>query len=265
MSIRNGDEAGTAPTVGGQLTSGSAAPMPSATDLARFWDLSLAMMGVGSFEGYFTLVNPAYQEVLGWSAEELMLVPYWEFIHPDDQDTLVESGQQLIDGTISSRFGYEVRMLGRDGRYRWTRWNTKAIPQEQLLYVIGVDISDARTEDEQVRVGSWEWRLPINEFHWSSEMRDLLAITEGSTVPYEAFLQRVHSVDRQRVDHDLRAIPTSGEPYIDDFRIQRPDGAIRWLHAAGRAIPSVEGTTESVRGIAIDVTQRPSSGRSRQN
>jgi PAS domain S-box-containing protein len=262
MSTHDGDA--TEPTPAGRLTSGPTAPAPSATDLARFWDLSLAMRGVGSYDGYFTLVNAAYQELLGWSAEELMSVPYWEFIHPDDQDPLVESSQ-LIDGTTSSRFGYEVRMLGRDGRYRWTRWNTKTIPQEQLLYAIGIDISDARPEDERIGVGSWEWRIATDEFHWSREMLDLLAITDEPPVRYETFLQWVHDEDRQRVDRDLRLTRTYGEPYDDDFRIQRPDGSIRWLHTAGRTIPRADGQPKRVRGIATDVTERASPGRGRQN
>ncbi|WP_214368921.1 hypothetical protein [Pseudonocardia sp. H11422] len=37
----------------------------SAEHLVRFWELSLALMGVGNYDGYFTLVNPAYQELLG--------------------------------------------------------------------------------------------------------------------------------------------------------------------------------------------------------
>jgi PAS domain S-box-containing protein len=190
------------------------------------------MRGVGSYDGYFTLVNAAYQELLGWSAEELMSVPYWEFIHPDDQDPLVESSQQLIDGTTSSRFGYEVRMLGRDGRYRWIRWNTKTIPQEQLLYAIGIDISDARPEDERIGVGSWEWRIATDEFHWSREMLDLLAITDEPPVRYETFLQWVHDEDRQRVDRDLRLTRTYGNPTTTTSVSNAPTAAF-----AGSTLP----------------------------
>lgn len=75
---------------------------------------------------------------MGWSADELMSVPYWEFIHPA----------------------------------RWTRWNTKTIPQQQLLYTIGMDISDARPDDERLRVGSWEWHLTTDEFRWSAELAE---------------------------------------------------------------------------------------------
>jgi hypothetical protein len=80
---------------------------------------------------------------------------------------------------------------------------------------IGVDISDARPEDEQICVGSWEWHIPTDEFHWSPEIRDLLA-----------------TVSR--------------------------------LHAAGRTIPRAQAQPERVRGIATDVTQRPSPGRGGQ-
>jgi PAS domain-containing protein len=129
---------------------------------------------------------------------------------------------------------------------------------------IGVDISDARPEDEQICVGSWEWHIPTDEFHWSPEIRDLLAITDGSTVHYETFLQRIHHEDRQRVDREFRTTLTNGEPYIDDFRIQHPDGTVSRLHAAGRAIPRAQAQPERVRGVATDVTQRPSPGRGGQ-
>ncbi|WP_214370837.1 PAS domain-containing protein [Pseudonocardia sp. H11422] len=231
--------------------------VPTAGDLARFWDLSLAMMGVGNYDGYFTLVNPAYQELLGWSPDELMSVPYWEFVHPDDRHALVESGEQLIEGTTDARIGYEVRMLGRDGSYRWTRWNTKAIPQEQLVYTIAVDLTGSRQDhDEHVDVGSWEWCVPADRFSVSGTLRAVFALTDDAPCGYRAFLQRVYPGDRRRVDRVLRASLTEAEPYSDDFRIQRPDGGIRTVHSAGRPIPGPSGEPECIRGITVAVTVR---------
>jgi PAS domain-containing protein len=53
----------------------------------------------------------------------LTSVPFWEFVHPEDQHAMVESTQRLIDGS-APRLGYEVRMLRRDGHYVRTRWDT---------------------------------------------------------------------------------------------------------------------------------------------
>jgi PAS domain S-box-containing protein len=228
---------------------------PSAQELARFWNLSLALMGVGNYDGYFTLVNPAYQELLGWSPDELISVPYWEFVHPEDRHALVESNEQLLAGATSAWFGHEVRMLGRDGRYRRTRWNTKAIPQEQLLYTIAVGLTGGPEDEERVDVGSWEWHLPSDRFSVSETLLPVFA-TDGAPWRYEEFLQRVYSGDRRRVDRELRASLAEAAPYSDEFRIQRPDGSLRRLYSAGRPTLDPNGEPDYIRGIAMNVTNR---------
>jgi hypothetical protein len=50
------------------------------------------------------------------------------------------------------RIGYGARTLGHDGRYRWSRWNTTAIPQDQLLYAIGIGIGIDTSSPLQRRV-----------------------------------------------------------------------------------------------------------------
>jgi PAS domain S-box-containing protein len=254
-----GDDEPSVEQAGAGVTAGQGSVAgPSGTDLSRFWHLSLAMMGVGSYDGYFTLVNPAYEQLLGWSVDELMSVPYWEFIHAADRDAMVESGQDLIDNTATSRFGYEVRMLCRNGSYRWTRWNTKTIPQDQLLYVIGVDISDSRDSDaEHTVAASWVWDIGANSFEWSAEMHELLGMTDGPQISFDTYLRRVYEADRGRVARQLRACVVDGEPYVDEFRVERPDGELRVIHAAGRQL-AADAERQRMHGIAIDVTDPPS-------
>jgi PAS domain S-box-containing protein len=235
----------------------STPPGPNGRDLARFWDLSLAMMGVGDFDGYFTLVNPAYEELLGWRADDLQSVPYWEFVHPADRHAMVESGQRLLDGTVRARAGYEVRMLCRDGTYRWTRWNTRTVPQDQLLYMIGMDISDARrTEQERTLTGIWTWLIPDDSIAWSSDLHALLGVSDGRPLRVEQFLDRVLPGDRERVRHQLRRGVAEREPYVDDFRVRAPGDRIRWLHLAGR-VPRGDAGPERLHGIVVDVTDFP--------
>jgi PAS domain S-box-containing protein len=224
----------------------SPTPRPSGRDLARFWDLSLAMMGVG-----------AYQELLGRRAEDLLCVPYWEFVHPADRHAMVESGQRLIDGTDRIRSGYEARMLCRDGTYRWTRWNTRTVPQDGLLYAIGVDISDRRvTDQERTLTGTWTWRIPDESIAWSADLHTLLGVQGGQPVRVEQLLDRVLPEDRQRVRRQMQLSVAEREPYVDDFRIRADAGEVRWIHLAGRLFPG-DGRPDHLQGIAVDVTGLP--------
>ena len=54
-------------------------------ELDRFFSLSLDLLCIAGADGRFRRVNPAWQEMLGWSPEELTSMPYMALVHPDDR------------------------------------------------------------------------------------------------------------------------------------------------------------------------------------
>ena len=60
-------------------------------ELSDFFQLSLDLLCIGNFDGYFTRVNPAFEQTLGYTSAELTSRPFVEFTHPDDRELTAEA------------------------------------------------------------------------------------------------------------------------------------------------------------------------------
>src|ERR1041385_3632927 len=70
----------------------------------RFFTLALDMLGIGSFEGKLLQVNPSWEQVLGYTEEELRSRPALEFVHPEDHTMVFEKAGALIKGQAIDYF-----------------------------------------------------------------------------------------------------------------------------------------------------------------
>lgn len=104
-----------------------------------FFEMSLDMLCIAGFDGYFKLVNPAFTNVLGYTEEELLSRPLFDFIHPDDQGSTLEEVGILAEGVTSIDFRNRYRCA--DGTYKWISWKCKADNEAGLLYSIARDIT----------------------------------------------------------------------------------------------------------------------------
>ena len=117
-------------------------------DLNRFFALSLDMLCIAGFDGYFRRINPAWQRTLGFTDAELYAKPYLDFVHPIDREkTLAEAGK-IAGGAIALRF--ENRYRCRDGTYRWFSWTAVPYADEQLIFAVARDITKQKEDDEQL-------------------------------------------------------------------------------------------------------------------
>ena len=106
-------------------------------------------------------------------------------------------------------------------------------------------------------VGSAEWDIVTNAVTWSDEMFRVCGYERGDVQPgYEVFLQRVHPDDRTQVEQNIARTLRSGDPFAFDYRIVRPDGAIRMAHGEGKVVHNDEGEPVRLLGTAQDITER---------
>jgi PAS domain S-box-containing protein len=103
----------------------------------RIWQVSGDLLGVGNFEGYFPIVNPAWTKTLGWSEEEIRTLHVDELRHPDDAPIGIEGRRRLAEGAGTVRM--ENRFRHKDGSYRWIDWTMTA--EQGLIYMIGRDVT----------------------------------------------------------------------------------------------------------------------------
>lgn len=71
----------------------------------------------------------------------------------------------------------------------------------------------------------------------------------------EAWFDTIHEEDRDRVTQSISAKEARGE-FDEEYRITRPDGATRWIHARTFPVRNEAGKIYRLAGIAEDITDR---------
>ena len=111
-------------------------------DVGRFLALSPDLHAVSNFDGCFEYVNPAWEHMLGYSAEELLGKPWLDFIHPDDREMAAREAGKLAEGGTTSHFENRFRCKG--GGYKWFEWSATSIPKERFYYATARDITEQK-------------------------------------------------------------------------------------------------------------------------
>jgi len=113
----------------------------------RLFNLSLDMLCVAGLDGYFRIINAAFETTLGHSREVFLETPFIEFVHPDDVSSTLESVAQLSTGAPVTYF--ENRYRCKDGSYKWLAWTSMPMIDEGLLYAVARDITDKKRSEAE--------------------------------------------------------------------------------------------------------------------
>ena len=113
----------------------------------RFFTLSIDMLCIADFNGYFKTLNPAWERTLGFSRDELQSTRMFEYVHPEDREHTLEQNRKVRSG--EQALAFENRYRCKDGSYRWLLWNARADLDRQVIYAVARDITERKQAEQE--------------------------------------------------------------------------------------------------------------------
>lgn len=196
-------------------------------------------------------------------------------LHPDDRERYAAAVARATDPEGDGSLREDIRVVWPDGTPRWlaiagqvafegsprrpTRMAGTAMDiTERKRAEVALRESEERfrsfaeTSSDTLWIidaesGKLEYLSPAYETMWG-EPRDAILADIGH------WASRVHPEDRVKAAEGLQRLK-AGERYFQEYRIIRPDGAVRYIHDTG--FPILEnGKLRRLAGVAQDLTER---------
>jgi PAS domain S-box-containing protein len=112
-----------------------------------FFALSIDMLCIAHFSGYFKRLNPAWEKTLGFSSEELQSKKMFDFVHPEDRERTLDQNRQVRSG--GQALAFENRYRCKDGSYKWLLWSATADLERQVIYSVARDITERKQAEQE--------------------------------------------------------------------------------------------------------------------
>lgn len=107
-------------------------------ELERLFAMATDLLAIADGDGRFVRLNPAWEGVLGWPLDEMLGVPFTEFVHPEDfwkTTSACKAARAAGAGTAT----VENRYRTQAGEWRWMWWS--ATWDGECWYAVAKDIT----------------------------------------------------------------------------------------------------------------------------
>ena len=235
-------------------------------NLSHFFGLTLDLLCVASFDGYFKRLNPAWEKTLGFRRAELLARRYIDLVHPDDRAATLAAARELTTG--APLVAFENRYRCKDGSYRWLLWNAVPAAQQRLIYAAARDISEHKQVEAELRESTARYRslvegVPVGIYR-STPAGQILDVNP-------ALIDMLGYPDRESLlamnAADLYADPAERGRWQETVeredgvqshepRLRRRDGRIIWIRDTAHIVRDADGRVLHYEGIWEDITQQ---------
>jgi PAS domain S-box-containing protein len=232
----------------------------------RFFEMSVDLLCIADFDGYFQQLNPAWEETLGWTPDELKAVHFMEFVHPEDRKATRKEAQKLTKGVDSICF--ENRYLCKDGSWRWLSWRSRVEFEVKKVYAVARNITERKRAEQTLQEsysllysvinstpdmifakdlqGRWVMLNSSCADFFGKPITELLGKNNGDLFPPE-IAQKLQELDQEIM---ITGVPATVEKDCILNRVKKTHLTIRspWRDRQGNIL--------GVIGIARDISDR---------
>jgi len=233
----------------------------------------LAHMGSWAFNDLGHYWSDELYEIFGLDPENGVpaIEQYLAFIHPEDRASMAETIQIMYQ----QHAGCDVtkRIVRPDGQLRYVRCVAIPVIEQGVFKGLrgsAIDVTEQELLTQELRrqqaylaeaqslthVGSWACNFLTGKiFHLSDEALRLYGFDPDSPgISFERLYNATHPEDEPALREQFFGAINARKDYDLEYRIYRPDGAIRCLRSLGHHDPAQE-IGEYV-GITMDITER---------
>lgn len=118
-------------------------------ELKKIFNFSPDIICVAGMDGYFKKVNPAACNILEYTEEELLTIPFFDLTHPEDKQSTQEDLKNIqLQNTTQY---YENRYITKSGKIIWFAWTYSPYLEEDLVYAVGKDITHRKEAENALK------------------------------------------------------------------------------------------------------------------
>jgi len=211
--------------------------------------------------------NQAYAALVGRPVADLVGTPFAGLLTPASSalawDRVRAGDERAYEGTVARADGttVPVELAGKAIRYQGRPARLVALRDITARHAAAAALatSAARLAEAQrvAGLGSWEFDYATRALTCSDEAFRLGGYAPQAWTPTpERFLAAVHPDDRARVGLFLAQMRAGAEPVALDYRLVRPNGAVRTVHQRAELLRDAAGQPITIVGTVLDVTEQ---------
>lgn len=241
---------------------------PPLHHLKKLIELSPDLFCISNFQGEIRWMSQRWEDLLGWSLEELQERHYATLLHPRDVEAAQKAFLTLQSGKNIAQ--HEHRILHKDGSWRWLQWNASPDHETGEFFCSARDItqekraaseresliSQMKMAEEVAHVGHWLLELGNNELIWSDELYRIHGRTPQNSPLTSAEIMETYPTKLQDLlNHTVLEAIASRTGFSLEYDIPRPNGSVRRVLTRGICRINADNEVNALFGITQDITE----------